>query len=49
VITVVAVVVVLTKAQREARVQSFAEQQTSIMQFSVDNVELGLSTGRMVP
>lgn len=47
IVTVVAVVGVLTQAQRDATLESFSEQQASLMQFSVDNVELGLSTGRM--
>jgi len=47
VITVVAVVGVLTIKQKESTVQSFSEQEASLMQFSVDNVELGLSTGRI--
>ncbi len=45
--TVVVVVVVLTKAQKEETLRSFTEQKSSLMEFSVDNVELGLSTGRM--
>ncbi|MFQ5596861.1 MAG: methyl-accepting chemotaxis protein [Nitrospiria bacterium] len=45
--TVVVVVSVLTVKQKDATIQSFSEQQSSLIQFSIDNVELGLSTGRM--
>jgi len=45
--TVVVVVGALTTKQKESTIRSFSEQQTTLVQFAVDNVELGLSGGRM--
>ncbi|GEM_PF-6080748 len=47
IVTVVVVVGVLTAKKKEATLQFFEEQHTTLVQFSIDNVELGLSSGRM--
>ncbi len=46
-VTVIAVVGVLTEKKKESILLFFEEQHTTLVQFSIDNVELGLSAGRM--
>ena len=45
--TVISVAGVLIFIQRTSTIQSFNEQQNTLVKFAVDNVELGLSTGQM--
>ena len=46
-VTVISVVVVLTLMQQKATKRSFSEQLSTLVDFSVDIVQLGLSTGQM--
>jgi len=46
-ITVVAVVAILGFIQKRETIRSFSEQQKTLVQFAIDNVELALASGRM--
>ena len=46
-VVVVSTVTVLALMQQAATLRSFGEQQNTLVEFTVDNVELGLATGRM--
>ncbi len=45
--TIIAVVGVLTFFQRKATIRSFSEQQSTLLQFGIDNIQLGLSHGQL--
>ncbi|MFQ5543930.1 MAG: hypothetical protein ACE5FY_06215 [Nitrospiria bacterium] len=46
-ITIIAVMGVLTYLQREETIRSFSEQQSTLLQFGIDNIQLGLSYGQL--
>lgn len=46
-VVVVSVIVFLGFRQQQASIRSFAEQHKTLIEFAVDNFQLGLSTGRL--
>ena len=46
-VVVVSVIIFLGFRQQQASIRSFAEQHKTLLEFAVDNFELGLSTGRL--